>query len=145
MAYRIAMLLTLPVLAMDTVGIPLISAKFQEDDRPGAQKLGGDALCRQLRAGGNRRRMLYFLGPLHPLHVRSRLRSAAFRRAGALVAGGDQPRLFGPGTWLTMIGGGESHLLRMRSLVFILYAGLLYVLGVSLVSTALPSPAGRSW
>lgn len=62
-AYRIAMLLTLPVLAIDTVGIPLISARFQENDRPGAQKLvamlsaGSFALA---AVGGV---MLYFVGP----------------------------------------------------------------------------------
>jgi O-antigen/teichoic acid export membrane protein len=127
-AYRIAMLLTLPVLAIDTVGIPLISAKFQENDRPGAQKLvamlsaGSFALA---AIGGV---MLYFLGP-YILYMFDPAFVQHFDVLVLLSLAAISHAFFGPGTWLTMIGGGESYLLRMRSVVFIVYAGLLYGLG----------------
>ncbi|WP_051241693.1 lipopolysaccharide biosynthesis protein [Stappia stellulata] len=127
-AYRIAMLLTLPVLAIDTVGIPLISAKFQENDRPGAQKLvamlsaGSFALA---AIGGV---MLYFLGPFI-LHLFDPAFVEHFDVLVLLSLAAISHAFFGPGTWLTMIGGGESYLLRMRSIVFVVYLGLLYVLG----------------
>ena len=38
---------------------------------------------------------------------------------------------FGAGTWIIMIGGGESYLLKMRSVVFVFYVGLLFALGLN--------------
>ena len=127
-AYRIAMLLTLPVLAIDTVSVPLISAKFQENDRAGAQRLvamlsaGSFALA---VVGGV---FLFVLGPFI-LHLFDPAFVQHFDVLVLLSLAAISHAFFGPGTWLIMIGGGESYLLRMRSVVFVFYGAMLYVLG----------------
>lgn len=129
-AYRIAMLLTLPVLAIDTVGVPLIAAKFQEDDRPGAQRLvsmlsaGSFALA---VLGGV---FLFVVGPF-VLHL---FDPAFVEHEDVLVLlslAAISHAFFGPGTWLAMIGGGETYLLKMRSVVFLVYVAGLLGLGVA--------------
>lgn len=127
-AYRISMLLTLPVLAIDTVGVPLISARFQEDDKVGAQKVvamlsaGSFALA---LIGGI---FLYFTGPF-VLHL---FDPAFVEHSGVLLIlclSAITHAFFGPGTWVIMIGGGERYLLFLRCVVFGFYVLLLFGLG----------------
>lgn len=127
-ANRIASLLILPVLAIDTVGVPLISARFQERDHDGAQRLvamlsaGSFVLA---LAGGV---FLFFVGPF-VLHLFDPAFVEHFPVLVLLSVGAICHAFFGPGTWLMMIGGGEGYLLKIRSVVFLVYLGLLYVLG----------------
>ncbi|MTI43836.1 O-antigen/teichoic acid export membrane protein [Roseibium hamelinense] len=126
-AYRISMLLTLPVLAIDTVGVPLIAARFQEKDKPGAQRLvaylsAGSFGCALiggafLYVAGN-----FILAQFDPTFPKY------FDVLMILGVGAIAHAFFGPGTWLTMIGGGEKYLLYSRSLVFVSYIGLLALL-----------------
>lgn len=126
-ATRIAALLVLPVLAIDTVGVPLIAARFQDRDHAGAQRLvsmlsaGSFALA---LLGGL---VLFFLGPF-VLHLFDPAFVEHFSVLVILAIGAIAHAFFGPGTWLMMIGGGEAYLLKARSLVFVAYLGLLFVL-----------------
>lgn len=126
-ATRIASLLILPVLAIDTVGVPLISARFQERDHEGAQKLvsmlsaGSFALA---LIGGV---VLFVIGPF-VLHLFDPSFVEHFPVLVLLSIGAIAHAFFGPGTWLMMIGGGEAYLLKARSVVFVVYLGLLFVL-----------------
>ncbi|WP_186399122.1 lipopolysaccharide biosynthesis protein [Stappia sp. P2PMeth1] len=126
-ATRIASLLILPVLAIDTVGVPLISARFQERDYAGAQKL-----VSMLSAGSF---VLAFIGGLallvvgpFVLHLFNPAFVEHFPVLVLLSIGAIAHAFFGPGTWLMMIGGGEAYLLKARSLVFAAYLGLLFLL-----------------
>lgn len=75
-ALRISMLLLLPLAAIDTVGIPMIAARFQKSDTAGAQLLIGRlsfaSFCISLLgcAGARRRRAL------HPACVQPGIRQA---------------------------------------------------------------------
>lgn len=126
-ALRIAMFLTLPVAAIDTVGIPMIAARFQASDVPGAQRLVGmlsaasfaislaGAFC--LALVGNHVLVLFNpdFGQHHDVLV-------------ALCLSAVSLAFFGPGSWLLMIGGGERYFLIGRSVLFVFYLGLLYAL-----------------
>ncbi|ADZ72335.1 lipopolysaccharide biosynthesis protein [Polymorphum gilvum] len=130
-AYRISMLLTLPVLAIDTVGIPLISARFQDRDTAGAQRItallsAGSFLCAVV--GGL---LLYFTGDI-ALALFDPQFEEHFAILAILCLAAITHAFFGPGTWLIMIGGGERYLLAMRSVVFVVYLGVLGGLGFTL-------------
>ncbi|WP_417688216.1 lipopolysaccharide biosynthesis protein [Roseibium sp.] len=140
-AFRISMLLTLPVLAIDTVGIPLISACFQENDRRGAQRItaflsaGSFALA---LIGGL---FLYFFGGF----ILSQFDPNFEQHFGILLIlclGAITSAFFGPGTWLIMIGNGEKYLLVMRTIVFVVYLAALGILGYEL---GLAGVAVASW
>ncbi|WP_020180166.1 lipopolysaccharide biosynthesis protein [Methylopila sp. M107] len=127
-AVRISMLLTLPVTAIDTVGIPLIAARFQNDDRAGAQRLIGrlsmGAFCISLVGALG----LAVVGPF----VLELFDEHFARDADVLVvlcALAVSQAFFGPGSWLLMIGGGEKFFLIVRSVMFVVYLGLLWQLG----------------
>ncbi|WP_346900483.1 lipopolysaccharide biosynthesis protein [uncultured Roseibium sp.] len=127
-AYRISSLLTLPVLAIDTVGIPLISARFQEKDQKGAQRItswlsAGSFVCAVL--GGV---FLYFTGDFILGKFDTNFEQH-FNVLVILCLSAMSSAFFGPGTWLIMIGGGEKYLLAMRSVVFVFYIGALALLG----------------
>lgn len=127
-ALRIAMLLTLPVTAIDTVGIPLIAARFQNGDREGAQRLIGKlsfaAFCISL-AGAI---ALAILSPfvLYLFNEEFVKHSSVLVVLCALTV---SQSFFGPGSWLLMIGGGERFFLIARMILFVVYLGLLYALG----------------
>uniref|UniRef100_UPI003BA9ACD7 lipopolysaccharide biosynthesis protein n=1 Tax=Stappia sp. TaxID=1870903 RepID=UPI003BA9ACD7 len=127
-ANRIASLLILPVLAIDTVGVPLISAKFQEKDHDGAQRLvamlsAGSFVLALIGGVG-----LFFVGPF-VLHLFDDAFVEHFPVLVLLSVGAIAHAFFGPGTWLMMIGGGEGYLLRIRSVIFVVYLALLFGLG----------------
>lgn len=129
-ALRIAMLLTLPVTAIDTVGIPLIAARFQSGDRAGAQRLIG-----QLSAAAFAISLFgaLVLAAISPFVLT--LFNAEFAQHSevliVLCALAVSQAFFGPGSWLLMIGGGERFFLIARSILFVAYLGLLYLLGTS--------------
>lgn len=153
-AQRISQLLALPVAAIDTVGIPLVAARFQDRDIPGAQKLvatlsaGGFAIS---LAGAL---VLAVVGPFvlelfDPVFARNEGTFAVLCMVAAATA------FFGPGSWLLMIGGGERYFLAARSVVFVAYLGLLAALGyhwglvgiavASLVSTIVTNLVATVW
>ncbi len=127
-ALRIAMLLTLPVTAIDTVGIPLIAARFQAGDRPGAQKLVGQlsmgAFCISLLGA----LALAVVGPF-VLTLFDEHFAQDSEVLVVLCALAVSQAFFGPGSWLLMIGGGERFFLIARSMMFVVYLGLLWLLG----------------
>jgi len=124
-ALRIAMLLTLPVAAIDTVGIPMIAARFQKSDTAGAQLLIGRlsfasfgiSLLGALALAIVAPFILHLFNPEFVQHedVLTALCVLAVSQA-----------FFGPGSWLLMIGGGERFFLIARAVLFVLYLGLLY-------------------
>ncbi|PZU89725.1 MAG: polysaccharide biosynthesis associate [Chelatococcus sp.] len=128
-ALRIAMLLTLPVAAIDTVGIPMIAARFQKADTPGAQQLIGRlsfasfciSLLGALALAVVAPFILHLFNPEFVQHadVLTALCVLAVSQA-----------FFGPGSWLLMIGGGERFFLIARAILFVLYLGLLYGLAL---------------
>lgn len=126
-ALRIAMLLTLPVAAIDTVGIPMIAARFQNADTEGAQLLIGRlsfaSFCISL-AGALALAVVapFILHLFNPDFVRH----ADVLSALCVLA--VSQAFFGPGSWLLMIGGGERFFLIARAIMFVLYLGLLYAL-----------------
>lgn len=126
-ALRIAMLLTLPVAAIDTVGIPMIAARFQNSDTEGAQLLIGRlsfaSFCISL-AGALALAVVapFILHLFNPEFVRH----ADVLSALCVLA--VSQAFFGPGSWLLMIGGGERFFLIARAIMFVLYLGLLYAL-----------------
>jgi len=138
-AYRISMLLTLPVLVADTIGEPHIAARFQDNDRTEAQRLvsllsAGSFLCALV--GGV---FLYFAGPF----ILGQFDASFEQNSDILMIlciGSIAHAFFGPGTSLNMIGGGERHLLTQRSLVFLVYLaallGLSYMFGLAGVAWA---------
>lgn len=124
-ALRIAMLLTLPITAIDTVGIPLIANRFQARDRDGAQKLIGRlsgasfafSLAGALAVAIGGRFALGLFNPEFASHF-----TVLLILCGVSVS----QAFFGPGSWLLMIGGGERYFLMARSAIFVVYLGLLY-------------------
>jgi O-antigen/teichoic acid export membrane protein len=126
-ALRIAMLLTLPITAIDTVGIPLIAARFQNHDTVGAQRLIGRlsvasfgiSLTGALILAVVGQYILALFNPEFATHF-----EVLLILCGAAVA----QAFFGPGSWLLMIGGGERFFLIARLGLFVAYLGLLYVL-----------------
>jgi O-antigen/teichoic acid export membrane protein len=127
-ANRIASLLILPVLAIDTVGVPLIAARFQERDTEGAQRLvamlSAGSFVLALIGGV----FLFFTGPF-VLHLFDAAFVEHFPVLVLLSIGAIAHAFFGPGTWLMMIGGGEGYLLKIRSVIFVVYLALLFALG----------------
>ncbi|RXT54638.1 polysaccharide biosynthesis associate [Bosea sp. Tri-44] len=124
-ALRIAMLLMLPLAAIDTVGIPMIAARFQKSDTAGAQLLIGRlsfaSFCISLLGA----LALVVVAPFI-LHV---FNPEFVRHADVLTALcvlSVSLSFFGPGSWLLMIGGGERFFLIARAIMFVIYLGLLY-------------------
>lgn len=124
-ALRIAMLLTLPVAAIDTVGIPMIADRFQKSDTQGAQLLIGRlsfaSFCISLLGA-------LALAVVAPFVLR--LFNPEFVQhedvLTALCVLAVSQAFFGPGSWLLMIGGGERFFLIARAIMFVIYLGLLY-------------------
>ena len=124
-ALRIAMLLILPVAAIDTVGIPMIAARFQKSDNAGAQLLIGRlsfaSFCISLLGAA----VLAMVAPF----VLSLFNADFAQHADVLTALcvlSVSQAFFGPGSWLLMIGGGERFFLIARAVIFVFYLGLLY-------------------
>ena len=129
-ALRIAMLLTLPVAAIDTVGIPMIAARFQASDTPGAQRLIGRLSFASFGislagAAGLALVAPFVLRFFNPEFVQHSDVLAVLCALSVSAA------FFGPGSWLLMIGGGERFFLIARASLFIVYLGLLYWFGRS--------------
>ncbi|SIR07374.1 MULTISPECIES: lipopolysaccharide biosynthesis protein [unclassified Bosea (in: a-proteobacteria)] len=127
-ALRIAMLLTLPVAAIDTVGIPMIAARVQNNDMPGVQKLVAQLSFGSFvisLAGGVCLAVLapFVLTLFNPEFVRHEDVLTALCVLAVVQA------FFGPGSWLLMIGGGERYFLGARAILFVFYIGLLWWLG----------------
>lgn len=124
-ALRIAQFLTLPVAAIDTVGIPMIAARFQASDIPGAQKLVG-----LLSAGSFAISMAGALGlAVVGGYVLTMFNAEFAQHHDVLIAlcfSAVSTAFFGPGSWLLMIGGGERFFLIGRTILFVVYLGLLY-------------------
>lgn len=127
-ALRIAMLLTLPVSAIDTVGIPMIAARFQKADTAGAQQLIGRLSCASFCISLMGALALAVVAPfiLHLFNPEFVQHEDVLTALCVLAV---SQAFFGPGSWLLMIGGGERFFLIARALLFVLYLGLLYGLG----------------
>ncbi len=127
-ALRIAMLLTLPVAAIDTVGIPMIAARFQKKDTPGAQRLIGRLSMASFAISLLGALALAIIAPF----VLYLFNEEFVQHTDVLIALcvlAVSQAFFGPGSWLLMIGGGERFFLIARAILFVLYLGLLYGLG----------------
>jgi O-antigen/teichoic acid export membrane protein len=129
-ALRISMLLLLPLAAIDTVGIPMIAARFQKSDTAGAQLLIGRlsfaSFCISLLGALALAVVAPFILHLfNPEFVRHAEVLTALCVLSVSLA------FFGPGSWLLMIGGGERFFLIARAIMFVIYLGLLY--GLALV------------
>lgn len=124
-ALRIAMLLTLPITAIDTVGIPLIANRFQVGDRDGAQKLIG-RLSGASFAFSLLGALMIAIGGRFALGLFNVEFASHFAVLLILCGVSVSQAFFGPGSWLLMIGGGERYFLIARSAIFILYLVLLY-------------------
>lgn len=142
-ALRIAMLLTLPITAIDTVGIPLIANRFQAGDRDGAQKLIG-RLSGASFAFSVAGALMIAIGGRFALGLFNPEFASHFTVLLILCGVSVSQAFFGPGSWLLMIGGGERYFLVARSAIFVLYLGLLYWLaslfgltGIAIASVAL--------
>lgn len=124
-ALRIAMFLTLPVAAIDTVGIPMIAARFQAEDVAGAQRLVG-----RLSFASFAISLAGALGLAIVGNYVLVLFNAEFAQHHdvliALCLSAVSIAFFGPGSWLLMIGGGERYFLIGRSILFVFYLGLLF-------------------
>jgi O-antigen/teichoic acid export membrane protein len=124
-ALRIAMLLTLPVTAIDTVGIPMIAARFQAADRFGAQKLIGRLSLASFAFSFTGAILIAICGPF-VLGLFNPEFTSHFAVLLILCGASVAQAFFGPGSWLLMIGGGERYFLVARSAVFVVYLALLY-------------------
>jgi O-antigen/teichoic acid export membrane protein len=127
-ALRIAMLLTLPVAAIDTVGIPMIAARFQKADRAGAQRLIGRLSFASFLISSLGALALTALAPI-VLHFFNKDFVQHTDVLFVLCVLAVSQAFFGPGSWLLMIGGGERFFLFARAALFTLYLGLLYGFG----------------
>lgn len=114
-----------PVAAIDTVGIPMIAARFQKSDNAGAQLLIGRlsfaSFCISLLGAV----VLVLIAPF----ILSTFNADFAQHADVLTALcvlSVSQAFFGPGSWLLMIGGGERFFLIARAVIFIFYLGLLY-------------------
>jgi O-antigen/teichoic acid export membrane protein len=124
-ALRITMLLTLPITAIDTVGIPMIAARFQNRDTAGAQRLIGRlsfasfgiSVAGALGLAVIGKYVLALFNPEFATHTGVFL---------VLCLAAVAQAFFGPGSWLLMIGGGERFFLIARAFLFAAYLGLLY-------------------
>ncbi|AZO80154.1 MULTISPECIES: lipopolysaccharide biosynthesis protein [unclassified Bosea (in: a-proteobacteria)] len=124
-ALRISMLLLLPLAAIDTVGIPMIAARFQKSDTAGAQLLIGRlsfaSFCISLLGALALAVVAPFILHLfNPEFVQHENVLVALCVLSVSLA------FFGPGSWLLMIGGGERFFLIARAIMFVIYLGLLY-------------------
>jgi len=127
-AVRISQLLTLPVAAIDTVGVPMIAERFQHDDRAGAQRIVGRLSLGAFAISGLGAVCLALIAPF-VLHL---FNPAFVEHVDVLVvlcALAVGHAFFGPGSWLLMIGGGERFFLIARAALFIAYLALLAGLG----------------
>lgn len=127
-AVRISQLLTLPVAAIDTVGVPMIAERFQRDDREGAQVLIGRLSLGAFAVSAVGALCLAVVSPfvLHLFNAAFVGHTDVLVVLCALAVG---HAFFGPGSWLLMIGGGERFFLIARLVLFVAYLGLLYGLG----------------
>ena len=124
-ALRIAMFLTLPVAAIDTVGIPMIAARFQASDVTGAQRLVGRLSAASFIISLMGALCLVVIGD----HVLVLFNADFAQHHDVLVVlclSAVSLAFFGPGSWLLMIGGGERYFLIGRSILFVFYLALLY-------------------
>ncbi|NBN79401.1 lipopolysaccharide biosynthesis protein [Microvirga tunisiensis] len=128
-AFRLAALLMLPVSIIDTIGIPMVSARLQARDIPGAQHL-----ISVLSAGSFAGTLLAFCFMIAIGKLALSLFEPSFAdHYAVLVVLCLSPvahAFFGPGTNLMMIGGGERYFLWMRSLIFVVYIAALILFGV---------------
>lgn len=129
-ALRISQLLTLPVAAIDTVGVPMIAERFQQRDDEGAQKIVGRLSMGAFVISAFGAVCLAIVSPF-VLHL---FNAAFVEHADVLVVlcvTAVSHAFFGPGSWLLMIGGGERYFLIARGVLFVAYLGLLYALGIT--------------
>lgn len=127
-AVRISQLLTLPVAAIDTVGVPMIAERFQRDDKAGAQRIIGRLSLGAFVISAVGAACLAIVSPfvLHLFNAAFVGHTDVLVVLCALAVG---HAFFGPGSWLLMIGGGERFFLIARSILFVFYLVLLYALG----------------
>ncbi|MCY1707142.1 lipopolysaccharide biosynthesis protein [Pannonibacter sp. SL95] len=128
-AFRLAALLMLPVSIIDTIGVPMVSAKLQARDIPGAQNLvsllSAASLGGTLLAFG----FMLLIGKF-ALSLFEPSFADHFEVLAVLCLAPVTHAFFGPGTNLMMIGGGERYFLISRSFVFVVYVISLVLLGI---------------
>jgi len=127
--FRLAMLLNLPQMSMETFALPMVAERLREGDHHGAQQhLSAFALITFL---------LSLIGaailvPLSPFIVWIFNPDFEVSRLLMLAIAG-QPVVqayFGLGTGTLMISGGERFFLIYRSALYVLYAGALVLFGL---------------
>lgn len=128
-AFRLAALLMLPVSIIDTIGVPMVSAKLQARDIPGAQNLvsvlSAASLAGTLAAFG----FMMLIGK-YALSLFEPSFADHFEVLAILCIAPVSHAFFGPGTNLMMIAGGERYFLISRSFVFVIYIAALVLLGI---------------
>jgi O-antigen/teichoic acid export membrane protein len=123
-AFRLAALLMLPVTIIDTVGVPMVSAKLQERNTAGAQYL--ISILSAASFAGTL--LAYVFMMLIGKFALGLFEPSFAEHFDVLVILCLLPVLhafFGPGSSLLMIGGGERYFLAMRSVAFAFYIGAL--------------------
>jgi O-antigen/teichoic acid export membrane protein len=123
-AFRLGALLMLPVTIIDTVGVPMVSAKLQERNTAGAQHLIS-ILSAASFAGTLLAYVFMMLIGKFALGLFEPSFAEHFDVLAILCLLPVLHSFFGPGTNLMMIGGGERYFLAMRSVAFAVYIGAL--------------------
>jgi O-antigen/teichoic acid export membrane protein len=128
-AFRLAALLMLPVSIIDTIGVPMVSAKLQARDLPGAQTLvsllSAASFAGTCLAFGFMMLIGKFALSLFEPSFADHVEVLAILCLAPVTHA-----FFGPGTNLMMIGGGERYFLVSRSFVFVIYIAALVLLGL---------------
>ena len=126
--FRLAMLLNLPQISMETFAMPMIAERMREGDRKEAQKLlsAFAAVTFLLSLAG-----AAVLVPLSPYVVK--LFNPEFEVSGLLMLAIASQTVvmafFGLGTSTLMISGGERYFLLYRSVLYAIYAVSLVLFG----------------
>ncbi|MFN7167019.1 MAG: lipopolysaccharide biosynthesis protein [Pannonibacter sp.] len=128
-AFRLAALLMLPVSIIDTIGVPMVSAKLQARDLSGAQNLvsllSAASFAGTCLAFGFMMLIGKFALSLFEPSFADHVEVLAILCLAPVTHA-----FFGPGTNLMMIGGGERYFLVSRSFVFVIYIAALVLLGL---------------
>lgn len=130
-AFRLAALLMLPVTIIDTIGVPMVSAKLQERDVPGAQRLVSLLSAASFVGTCLAYGFMMLIGKF-TLSLFEPSFAEHYEVLAILCLAPLTHAFFGPGTNLMMIGGGERYFLAMRSAVFAVYVAALVVMGIYL-------------
>lgn len=141
--FRLAMLLNLPQMSIETIAMPMVAERLRENNKQGAQQLLSAFAVVTFGLSLLGAAVLVALAPyvvkvFNPEFEVSRLLMLAIASQPVVMA------FFGLGTGTLMISGGERFFLIYRSVLYVFYAGALVaagglfgLMGVALTMTGL--------